>query len=113
MDIEGQDALTTDSMEIPRDASEISLKRKINSKMEGDNFKPSLQLSEILNSIALKFYKAYKLGICCRYPQISVLDIFQNLLFHEVSIDEEFSCTKYPFSLNLIFSVYSLFSNGY
>lgn len=28
LDIEGQDSLTTDSMEIPRDASEMSLKGK-------------------------------------------------------------------------------------
>lgn len=37
-------------------------KGKINSKMEGDNFKPSIQLSKILNVIALRFHKAYTLS---------------------------------------------------
>lgn len=116
LDIEGQDALTTDSMEIPRDASEMSLsKGKTNSKMEGDNFKPSIQLPKILNFIALRFHKAYTLShayVAGIHKSLSWTS-FKNLLFHEISIDEEVSCTKYPPLLNLIFSFYSLFSNSY
>lgn len=37
-------------------------KGKINSNMEGDNFKPSLQLSKILNFIALRFHQAHTLS---------------------------------------------------